>query len=205
MARESSIAPKERINVTFKPATGGAQEEIELPLKVMVMGDFLHRYDDRPFIDRKPVAVSKNNFADVMAKQELDLQIAVPNRLLDSDEPNDLSARLTFKNMRDFEPEGVARQVPEMRKLLELREALVSLKGPLGNIPAFRKAIEEVLNDSRQRDQVMRELGLSAADIAALAGVGKGEDASDGKAPADDGKAPADGGKKGDAPKKSGK
>ncbi|EGH49763.1 hypothetical protein PSYPI_48153, partial [Pseudomonas syringae pv. pisi str. 1704B] len=28
MAREGSVAPKERINVTFKPAVGGAQEEI---------------------------------------------------------------------------------------------------------------------------------------------------------------------------------
>ena len=31
MAKEGSVAPKERINVTFKPSTGAAQEEIELP------------------------------------------------------------------------------------------------------------------------------------------------------------------------------
>jgi type VI secretion system protein ImpB len=169
MARESSIAPKERINVTFKPATGGAQEEIELPLKVMVMGDFFHRYDDRPFIDRKPVAVNKNNFADVMGKLDLNLQISVPNRLSDSVEDTELTANLAFKNTQDFEPEGIACQVPAMRKLLDLREALVSLKGPLGNIPAFRKAIQEVLNDERQRDQVIKELGLSEADIVGLA------------------------------------
>ncbi len=30
MAKEGSVAPKERINVTFKPATGNAQEEVEL-------------------------------------------------------------------------------------------------------------------------------------------------------------------------------
>ena len=47
MAKEGSVAPKERINVTFKPATGGAQEEIELPLKLMVLGDFTQRADDR--------------------------------------------------------------------------------------------------------------------------------------------------------------
>ena len=35
MAKEGSVAPKERINITFKPATGGAQEEIELPLGVL--------------------------------------------------------------------------------------------------------------------------------------------------------------------------
>jgi type VI secretion system protein ImpB len=198
MAKESSIAPKERINVTFKPATGGAQEEIELPLKVMVMGDFLHRYDDRPFIDRKPVVVNKNNFADVMGKQELNMQLGVRNRLLDTDGENDLSVNLSFKSMRDFEPESIARQIPEMRKLLELREALVSLKGPLGNIPSFRKAIEEVLNDTRQRDQVMKELGLTAAELAAMVAEDKGEGAGSGDAP-------TNGGKRGDEPKNNGK
>ncbi|MDR2744380.1 MAG: type VI secretion system contractile sheath small subunit [Desulfovibrio sp.] len=198
MARESSIAPKERINVTFKPATGGAQEEIELPLKVMIMGDFLHRYDERSFIDRKPVAVNKNNYDDVMTKQELNLQLAVPNRLLDADGENDLSVNLSFKNIRDFEPEGVARQIPEMRKLLELREALVSLKGPLGNIPSFRKAIEEVLTETRQRDQVMKELGLTAAGLAAMV-------AEDGSEGAGSGNAPTNGDDTGDNPQNNDK
>ncbi len=43
MAKEGSVAPKERINVTFKPATGGAQEEIELPLKLLAIGDYTQR------------------------------------------------------------------------------------------------------------------------------------------------------------------
>lgn len=43
MAKEGSVAPKERINVTFKPATGGAQEDIELPLKLLAIGDYTHR------------------------------------------------------------------------------------------------------------------------------------------------------------------
>ena len=40
MAKEGSVAPKERINVTFKPALGDVKEEIELPLKLLVVGDF---------------------------------------------------------------------------------------------------------------------------------------------------------------------
>lgn len=160
MARESSLAPKERINVTFKPATGGAQEEIELPLKVLVAGDFLRRYDDRAIADRKPVGINKNNFSEVMGKQNLSMQISVPNRLKGEDTEDELGLSLTFNNIRDFSPEGVAEQIPEMRKLLELREALVSLKGPMGNLPAFRKAIEAVLTDERQRAMVMKELGM---------------------------------------------
>ena len=55
MAKESSVAPRERINIVYKPATGGAQEEIELPFKQLVMADFTLRQDDRPLEDRAPM------------------------------------------------------------------------------------------------------------------------------------------------------
>jgi type VI secretion protein, VC_A0107 family len=165
MAKASSIAPKERINVTFKPAIGNAVEEIELPLKVMVMGDFLNRHDPRPILDRKPVSINKNNFGEVMDKQGLSLQIAVPNRLRDGAEDTDINVDLKFSSMKDFEPENIARQVPEMAKLLSVREALVTIKGPLGNVTTFREAIETALTDEKQRVQMMRELGLTAADL----------------------------------------
>ena len=54
---------------------------------------------------------------------------------------------LKFKKLDDFGPEGVVNQVPELKKLLELRAALNALKGPLGNIPAFRKKIQALLGD----------------------------------------------------------
>ena len=37
---DSAVAPKERINIVYQPPTGGRKEQIELPLKVMVLGDF---------------------------------------------------------------------------------------------------------------------------------------------------------------------
>ena len=136
MARkESSVAPKERINVTFKPATGGAVEEIELPMKVMVMGDFLQRHDPRSLLDRKPVSINKNNFADVMANQKLTLEIAVPNMLQDGDEERDIPVKLDFNSMRDFEPGNILDQIPETQKLMQIRDALVK-RGAKSRPPA---------------------------------------------------------------------
>ena len=161
MAKEGSVAPKERINVTFKPATGNAQEEQELPLKLLVLGDFTQRADDRKLEDRKPIGIDKQSFDDVLAKQELSLTFSVPNRLQEGAE-DDLAVQLRIDSMKDFNPASLVEQVPELKKLMALREALVALKGPLGNAPAFRKAIESVLADPEARDRVLNELGLDA-------------------------------------------
>lgn len=163
MAKEGSVAPKERINVTFKPATGGNQEEIELPLKLLAIGDYTHRRDERKVEDRKPISIDKTTFDEVLAKQELELTLNVPNRLQDEEGvTEELPVKLRVNSMKDFNPASLVDQVPELKKLMKLRDALVALKGPLGNAPAFRKAIEGVLADDESRGRVLGELGLKA-------------------------------------------
>jgi type VI secretion system protein ImpB len=159
MAKEGSVAPKERVNIVYKPATGNAQEEVELPLKILMMGDYTGRPDSSPLEERKPINVDKDNFNDVMAKQGLTLNASVKDKL--SEAPGgEMSVTLRFNSLADFGPEGLVNQVPELRKLLELRSALSALKGPLGNIPAFRKKIQGLLGDADARQKLMGELGL---------------------------------------------
>src|ERR1700761_487459 len=158
MAQEGSVAPKERVNIRFKPATGNAKEEVELPLKLIMMGDFTDRADDRTIEQRELINISKDNFDDVMKSHNLAVDLAVENKIDDSPDAGKLGMHLSFTNLRSFEPEQVARQVPELRKLLELREALIALKGPLGNVPGFRKAIQGVLDDDAARQKLVNEL-----------------------------------------------
>jgi type VI secretion system protein ImpB len=154
---EGSVAPKERVNISYKTDTGGAQEEKELPLKTLVLGDFTLRADETPLENRKPINVSKDNFNDVLASQKLKLDLNVKNAL--AKDGGEMAISLAFKSIKDFEPEAVARQVPELSKLLELREALNALKGPLGNIPAFRKKIQAIIADEASRAAILTELG----------------------------------------------
>lgn len=160
MAKESSVAPKERVNIRYKPATGDAKEEVELPLKMVVLGDYTLKPDDTPVEDRPLVNVNKDNFNDVMKGHNLSLDISAKNKLADEDDPDagDLAVSLKFQSLNDFTPESIVRQTPELNKLLELREALVALKGPLGNVPAFRKAIQGVLGDEEARERLLSEL-----------------------------------------------
>lgn len=159
MAKEGSVAPKERINIVYKPAIGDAKEEVELPLKLLMVGDYTQREDEEEVEDRELIDIDKANFNDVMASQKLNLQVTVPNKL-SGEEGDEVPVDLTFDTLKDFEPESIVRQVPEMAKLLELREALSFLKGPLGNVPAFRKQIDELLGDDESRQKLMAELGI---------------------------------------------
>jgi type VI secretion system protein ImpB len=159
--KEGSVAPKERVNITYKPATDGAQEDVELPLKILMLGDFTGRPDDRPVEDRVPINVDKDNFDKVMAAQKLETAISVSNKLTDGDQ-GDLSLNLKFDTLKDFRPEGLVEQVPQLKELMELRNALTALKGPLvgGNVPDFKKKLVEALRDPDKRARLMRELGI---------------------------------------------
>ncbi|MEW6261646.1 MAG: type VI secretion system contractile sheath small subunit [Thermodesulfobacteriota bacterium] len=159
MPQEGSVAPKERINIVYKPATGDAKEEVELPLKLLVMGDFTLKADDRPVEERDPISVDKDNFNEVLKAQNLELNMQVANKLGgDSDSP--LGVKLKFESLKDFEPDQIVAKVPELARLMELREALKALKGPLGNVPDFRKKLQELISEPGVRERLLKELGL---------------------------------------------
>ena len=80
---------------------------------------------------------------------------------LSEDAGGTLSINLKFKKLSDFGPDAIVEQVPELRQLMELRKALTALKGPLGNVPAFRRKIQSLLQDEATRTQLLSELGLS--------------------------------------------
>jgi type VI secretion system protein ImpB len=165
MAQESSIAPKERINIRYKPATGDIREDVELPLKMLVLGEFATQKDDTPVAERKRINIDKDNFNDVMRSQKLRLDISAKDRLQeggDAAEDARLTVSLNIETLKDFTPDAIVQQVPELAKLLELRNALLSLKGPLGNMPTFRKALQAMLDDEETRKKLLEELQPAA-------------------------------------------
>ncbi len=165
MPSQSSVAPKERVNIVYRPATEGAQAEVELPLKLLVLGDYTLRDDDTPLEEIEPVAVDKDNFDDVLAAQAPRLELQVPD-MLSRQRGCTLALDLRFTRLDDFSPDALVAQVPQLRSLLELRDALKALKGPLSNIPAFRRKLQQIAAEPELRRRLGAELRQAAAEAA---------------------------------------
>lgn len=163
MAHGNTVAPRERINIVYKPSTQGMQEDIELPLKMLVMGDFTGQHDESPLEDRKIISVDKSNLEDVLAESNVDLNFHVKNTL--SDDCDELNVAINIKSLRDFEPESIVNQLPELKKLLTLRMALSAIKSPMGNTPSFRKLLQSILDDKSARKRLRSEIQGKTPDI----------------------------------------
>ncbi|ECE0825670.1 type VI secretion system contractile sheath small subunit [Salmonella enterica subsp. enterica] len=154
-----SVAPKERINISYIPKTDGEPSEVELPLNMLIVGDTGNSQETAPFDERQMVSIDKHSFNSVMAEASISLNFAVPASLKDDAKDGDeMNISLEIKSLNDFSPDNVAKQVPELNKLLELREALTALKGPLGNLPAFRAQLQALLENEESREQLLREI-----------------------------------------------
>ena len=156
---DGSVAPKERINIAYKSDTGGANEDVELPLKLLVLGDYSGRESEEVMEDRAPININKDNFDDVIKSHNLSLNMTVPNKLEDG-AADDIDIELKLNSIKDFSPDQLVKNIPELNSLLELRKALLALKGPLGNVPAFRKTIQKILESDDTRQQISDELGI---------------------------------------------
>ncbi|EHS3108824.1 type VI secretion system contractile sheath small subunit, partial [Escherichia coli] len=102
--------PKARVNLKLDLHTGGGQKKVELPLKLLVAGDFSNGQEERPLSERVKTDINKNNFNDVLADISPSVRLNVENTL--AGDGSEESISLTFRNMNDFTPEQVARQIP---------------------------------------------------------------------------------------------
>ena len=102
----------------------------------------------------------KNNFNSVLEKFNPSVNIAVQNTLAgDNSEEN---IRLTFKNIKDFEPEQVARQIPQMKALLAMRSLLRDFKSNLLDNSTFRKELQTILRDPALSNELRGEIAALA-------------------------------------------
>ncbi|MBD2807037.1 type VI secretion system contractile sheath small subunit, partial [Xenorhabdus szentirmaii] len=87
--------PKARVNIRLDLHTGGAQKKVELPLKLLAVGDYSNGQDTRPLSEREKININKNNFNSVLADFSPRVNLTVENTL--AGDGSEESVALTFR------------------------------------------------------------------------------------------------------------
>jgi type VI secretion system protein ImpB len=167
MAKESlqkklSRVRPPRVHITYDVETNGAIEKREIPFVMGVLADLSGQPAEPlpPVKDRKFVEIDRDTFDKVLTQVNPRLAFKVDNRL--SEDDTRLGIELRFNSMADFEPAAVVKQIPPLRKLLELRNSLHNLRSSLIGNDKLENILQQVLNDSEAMQRIEAEAGGTA-------------------------------------------
>jgi type VI secretion system protein ImpB len=148
-----------RVQVTYDVEIGDAIEMKELPFVMGVLGDFTGMpTEPLPQLrERKFTEVNPDNFDAVLAGMKPHLAFSVADKLT-NDPDSKINVDLHFKSLDDFEPDAIAKQVPPLKKLLDLRTKLSDLRGSLQGNDALEKALLDTVGNQDKLKKLKTEM-----------------------------------------------
>ncbi|MDR1870654.1 MAG: type VI secretion system contractile sheath small subunit [Deltaproteobacteria bacterium] len=149
---------KERVTLTYKTkASDSSGQELELPFKILVCGDFSHSAGDLPLEVRPTIMVSKENFDQVVKGLNIKLDMVKENHLApNAQEPLKLS--LSFNSLDDFEPKRLAESSEPLNKLLTLVDSLARTKIIFLNRPNLLDKIKAINLVPSRKEGLVQEV-----------------------------------------------
>lgn len=146
-AKTGRVRP-EIMHIEYKVEVGDAIEKRELPFLMGVMSDLsgqpkqaLPSLANREFVD-----VDRDSFGKFQKDINPRLDIQVDNKL--KGDGTKISVEMNFPSMEHFSPAGVARQVPALRELLELRQQLAGLVSRVDGKEEVTSRLEQLLREA---------------------------------------------------------
>lgn len=152
--------PKSRLTLTYKTEVNGAQEDVNLPLRLAILGDFSGgtSQDRKLDLDERRIRnLDGTNTDAVMKDMGISLDLTVDNKV-DPDKAEEMDVKLSLDSIKSFNPEQVAKQVPKLNGLLMLKELLEEMTSNVDNRKEFRKLLNELLQDQGALESLKDEL-----------------------------------------------
>ncbi len=166
---------KPRVQITYDVEIGDAIEKKELPFVVGVLADLSGNPENPlpPIKNRKFVEIDRDNFMDVMAVIHPRLVIRVANKL--SDDNPEISVELMFKNMSDFEPQNLAKNIPALAALYQKRNNLKNLITKMDGNDALEAILTQIMKNNDNLQKLKTEVEAKLAERPKPEGEGSPE------------------------------
>ncbi len=151
-----------RVKITYDVETGDAIEKKELPFVVGVIADLAA--ENAPNLvdlrERAFIEIDGDNFNSVLASINPKVTVTVKDMLTKVAEGEERGTKrfpISFATMDDFGPYQIARQMPELKALLDNRIGLVDLIAKLDGNDALIAKIAEIIEKKELRDAIASE------------------------------------------------
>ncbi|EYF05027.1 type VI secretion system contractile sheath small subunit [Chondromyces apiculatus] len=145
--------PKSRITLTYRIPQGVEQKEVNLPFRLLVLGDLSAgtSKDQKLEFDKRQIRrLDGKNLNKVMADMDMSIEATVPNRI-DPKNSETLQVKLPVTSMQSFSPAEVAQNVPKIKALLLLKKLLLEAQANIDNSKDFRKILRALAQEGNKQ------------------------------------------------------
>lgn len=152
--------PKSRITLTYRTAVNGETEDVQLPLRLLMMGDFSNgtSKDQENDLEQREIRnLDGRNLNALMSDMQMAIRFDVPN-CINPEASEMLPIELPITSMDSFSPASIAKKTPKVNALLLLRKLLLEVQGNLDNRKDFRKMLRALAQDESAMKKLMSEL-----------------------------------------------
>lgn len=176
MASIQDQIPRSRINLRYRTMIEGEPKEVELPFRLIILGDlsFGSSKDREVDLDTRRLRTLDGRNLDAVM-ENMNISIAFQTKNCIDQGQDDLEVKLPIKNLASFNPAEVAQNIPQVRALLLLRKLLLEMQSQVDNRKEIRNLIQQIWSDPQQLEQLRGELaaytGYKLPDNKALAGA----------------------------------
>lgn len=146
--------PRSRITLTYRTTINGQPEDVDLPFRMLVLGDFSQVETRTDELDaRTPRKLDGKNLDDVMKDMKLKCSFSVANKINpDPAVPDDqIPVNLDITSMKSFDPDAIAEQVPQLKALLLLRTLIREMQTQVDNRREVRNQIVDLFSTKDQQ------------------------------------------------------
>lgn len=138
--------PKSRLTLRYRTEINGQPEDIELPLRILIAGDFSGKHTRKAaFDDRKILSFDGKNLNSIMEKMKIQLKV--------KDSQGELHT-IPINNVDSFLPGNIVKSVKKMDDMVKAKNLLNSLLSSINNSSKFRTALTTLLADKEAKDDL---------------------------------------------------
>jgi len=170
--------PKSRITLVYRTTISGQEEEVKLPFRVVVLGDFsLGSGKDRQLDleERKFRSITATNLGEVMKDMGMTLSFEVDDKI-SGDGEGKMAVELPIDRMKSFHPDELVYHVPKLKALMLMRKLLLEMQSDIDNRKELRRTLYDLFSSKEQVQKLLENEKLKGF-VSMKLPAGKAEDA----------------------------